>query len=166
MSRVNIGRVLLAIAFIAMPASLALADAVPYINDYELLTTVTRVEGTEAFTSLVINAGVGVIEVPEGLDAYTEISTGAGTFVRVDPLKPRSSATFVGLRDDDQYWSFVFVYNISTGSTTITRVTTPSYVVGTVNECNISPCVPPGQIYAFAVVVERGRGALQYIGAR
>lgn len=165
--RVNIGRVLLAVAFVSISWSVAFADAVPYINDYELLTTVTRVEGSEAFTGLVIQNGVGVIEVPEGLDAYTEISTGAGTFVRVDPLKARPSATFVGLRDNEQYWSFVFVYNIATGATTITRVTTPSYSTGVVSECRISPCPPPaGLVYAFAVVVERGRGALQYIGAR
>lgn len=154
--------VVLIIAYVMLFAFPASAAVLPYINDFELLTEKTDGDGQPY---LIPNGGVGFILTD--VDSFVEISTGAGTFVRVDPLQPRTFAKYVGLRDSEQYWSFVYVADSATGKATVFRVTTPTITIGSPGEgCQVSPCIPPAPFYTFAVVVERGRGALQYIGAR
>jgi hypothetical protein len=157
MKNVNPIRILIVIVFIALMFALGAQAAVPVINENGLLTEVTDANGR---TTL---ANSGGVTIAHGY-VYSEISTPVGTFIRVPDLTAKPLIRFSKLRDDENYWTYVFVANAETGESRLFRVTTPTFFVGTDGTCQISPCAPSASYYAFAVIVHRASAALTYVG--
>jgi hypothetical protein len=197
--------VLLAVFLFASVATAA-EVALPFYNDFGYSTTFVYINNTDApvaideapvvispqppaktiaarsaYRSANVNAGLGVaiVNVPDGVEALSEIRTPHGAIIPIEPLVAMETARFYNIKPLDGFNSAVIIvaatdtaisidgggaFKLSAGESA--AIATSNDTLKVSNKWNISPAPPSGKFYAFGYVNHATTGSLFAVKAR